>query len=267
MKISIIIPARNEAASLMNLLPMISNDYPDAEIIIVDDGSDDGTKEIIKAHEVKLVSNPYSMGNGASIKAGVREACGDIFVFMDADGQHSPKDIGKLLEVMDQGFDMVVGARDLKSHANAARAIANLFYTWFASWVSGHEVKDLTSGFRAVRADKFREFLHLLPNGFSYPTTITMAMFRSGYKISYVPISVNRRIGKSHIKPFVDGVRFILIIFRIGTLYSPLKIFVPISFLFFINGIGYYVYTYLSSGRFTNMSTLLLITSVFVLLI
>lgn len=194
-------------------------------------------------------------------------ASGEVYVFMDADGQHSPDDIDKLLVLMDEGYDMVVGARNFQSHASIARYVANLSYNRFASWVTGHKVQDLTSGFRAVRADKFREFIYMLPNGFSYPTTITMAMFRAGYKITYVPIDVKERTGKSHIRLIVDGVRFLLIIFKIGTLYTPLKLFFPFSFLFFTSGIGYYAYTYITQGRFTNMGALLLITSILVFLI
>lgn len=266
-KLSIIIPALNEGESLAVILPALVELYPQAEIIVVDDGSVDNTQEVCKKYPVRLITHNYSIGNGASIKSGARIASGEVYVFMDADGQHSPEDIGKLLALMDDGYDMVVGARDFQSHASIARYLANLSYNRFASWVSGHRVLDLTSGFRAVRADKFREFIFMLPNGFSYPTTITMAMFRAGYKITYVPVDVKERTGKSHIRLFVDGVRFLLIIFKIGTLYTPLKLFFPCSFLFFITGIGYYAYTYFTQGRFTNMGALLLLTSILVFLI
>jgi hypothetical protein len=162
---------------------------------------------------------------------------------------------------------MVVGARNSRTHANVTRWGANTLYNKLASWMVNHQVDDLTSGFRAVRAEKFREFLYLLPNGFSYPTTVTMSFFRAGYPISYVEIHARRRLGKSHINPLRDGIRFLLIIFRVGTLYSPLKIFVPISFAFFATGLVYYLYTFLTIGRFTNMSGLLFTTSVVVFLI
>ena len=269
MKISIILPARNEAISLADLLPDLKNSYPDAEIIVVNDASDDGTIEVCKKYNINTATHMYPKGNGAAVKTGARIATGEVLVFMDADGQHSPSDVQLLLGEFEKGFDMVVGSRTFKSHATVYRGIANRFYNWFASWMTGHKILDLTSGFRIVNADKFRAYLHLLPNGFSYPTTITMAMFRSGYNIGYVPIQVDQRKGhrKSHIKPVIDGVRFLLIIFRIGTLYSPLKLFVPISFLFFINGLGYYIYTYLSYKRFTNMSMLLFVTSMLIFLI
>jgi glycosyltransferase involved in cell wall biosynthesis len=187
---------------------------------------------------------------------------------MDGDGQHRPEDIPRLLAKLEEGYDMVVGARvSRKSQASLHRAAANGFYNRFATWMTNHEVPDLTSGFRVVKANLFKRFLYLLPNGFSYPTTITMAFFRSGYSVAYEPIEVDKRIGKSHIRLWRDGVRFLLIIFKIGTLFSPLKLFLPISLAFFATGFGYYAYTFLSSGRFTNMSALLFITSVLVFLI
>jgi glycosyltransferase involved in cell wall biosynthesis len=265
--ISIIIPAKNECEGLRSILPALCELYPEYEIIVVDDGSTDDTATVCQSFPVKIVTHNYSKGNGASIKSGARAAAGDIFVFMDADGQHCPDEIPKLLDEIAKGYDMVVGARNMNSHASLARSVANFFYNCFATWVSGHKVLDLTSGFRAVRSDKFRQFLYLLPNGFSYPTTITMALFRAGYSIAYVRVKVIDRIGKSHIRPIVDGLRFLLIIFRIGTLYSPLKFFAPASLLFFITGVGYYTYTYYTLGRFTNMGTMLFIISILVFLI
>jgi hypothetical protein len=186
---------------------------------------------------------------------------------MDADGQHSAGDVESLLAELENGFEMAVGARDAGSHASAPRRIANHFYNVLASWITGQRVEDLTSGFRAAHADRFREFLHLLPNGFSYPTTITMAFMRAGYPVKYVPIRAAPRIGKSHIRLLRDGLRFVLIIFRIGTLYSPLKIFFPVSVLLFLLGLGNYAYTYLTAGRFTNMSALMFLSSLLVFLV
>jgi len=207
------------------------------------------------------------MGNGAAIKRGTREAAGDVLVFMDADGQHAPADIAYLIAKLDEGYDMVVGARDWSGQAGVGRGVANTVYNWLASRMTGFKVVDLTSGFRAVRANKFREFLHLLPNGFSYPTTSTMAFFRSAYGVAYVPIKAAQRVGKSHIRPLRDGARFLLIIFKIATLYSPLKLFVPASLTFFLLGLGYYSYTFSTSHRLTNMSVLLFSASVIVFLI
>ena len=265
--LSIILPAKNEGAALTGLLPRLVEAWPEAEILVVDDGSTDDTAAICAAHGVHVLRQPYSMGNGAAIKAGARAARGDTLVFMDADGQHDPALIGRLLARLESGYDMVVGARDWSGQAGVSRGIANAFYNWLASRMTGFDVRDLTSGFRAVRADKFREFLHLLPNGFSYPTTCTMAFFRSAYAVAYEPVPVAARIGRSHLRPIKDGIRFLLIIFKIATLYSPLKLFAPASVLFFLLGLGNYVYTYLTMHRLTNMSVLLFSAAVIVLLI
>ena len=265
--LSIILPAKNEAAALADLLPALRQAQPNAEIIVSDDGSSDNTRELCAQHVITCVSAPYSMGNGAAIKRGARAAQGDILVFMDADGQHDPADIPRLLEKLESGYDMVVGARDWEGQAGVGRGLANASYNWLASRITGHEIRDLTSGFRVVRASKFREFLYLLPNGFSYPTTSTMAFFRSGYPVAYIPIDAGERIGKSHIRPLRDGLRFLLIIFKIATLYSPLKLFVPASGLFFLTGLVWYIYTYLAHGQFTNMSMLLFSAAVIIFLI
>lgn len=266
-RISVILPAKNEARSLQHILPELRTVLPDAEIIVVDDGSTDETGDIAASLGAKVVVHPYSKGNGAAIKSGVRSAGGDTLVFMDADSQHVPADIPRLLAVFAEGFDMVVASREKSSHASLGRRLANAFYNRFAGYMSGHIVEDLTSGFRIARADRFREFLYLLPNGFSYPTTSTMAFFRAGYSVAYEPVTAGRRVGASHIRPIHDGLRFLLIIFKVGTLYSPLKLFMPISAAFFLTGMSYYLFTYLTSGRFTNMSALMFTTSVLVFLI
>jgi glycosyltransferase involved in cell wall biosynthesis len=265
--ISIVLPAKNEAAALASLLPRLRAAQPNAEILVVDDGSTDATGEVCTRHAVTVLRQPYSMGNGAAIKSGARAARGDTLVFMDADGQHDPADVARLVARLDDGFDMAVGARDWGGQAGVGRGLANALYNWLDSRMTGNKVADLTSGFRAVRADKFREFLHLLPNGFSYPTTSTMAFFRSAYAVDYVPIKAAQRVGKSHIKPLRDGLRFLLIIFKIATLYSPLKLFVPASALFFLVGLGHYAYTFYVAHRLTNMSVLLFSASVIVFLI
>jgi len=258
---SIILPAKNEAESLKTLLPELKKHHPDAEIIVVNDGSTDNTPFICEENGIKIVTHPYSMGNGAAIKTGARNATGRILVFMDADGQHKPEDINRLLHKMDEGYDMVVGARDKKSQASIGRGLANKFYNKLASYVTERKIEDLTSGFRAAKAEKFREFLYLLPNGFSYPTTSTMAFFRAGYAVEYLPIEAPKRIGKSHINLVRDGIRFLLIIFKVGTLYSPLKIFLPVSLFTFGLGFSYYLYTFITAGRFTNMTALMFTTA------
>ncbi|MBT8090314.1 MAG: glycosyltransferase family 2 protein [Gammaproteobacteria bacterium] len=267
MSLSIVIPAKNEAASIGSIVTSAKEAWPDAEIIVVDDGSDDTTAEVARAAGATLVQHPESLGNGAAVKAGARVAQGDIIAFMDGDGQHDAKELAPLLQKLDEGYHMAVGARDSGSHANMGRLFANGFYNGVASLLTGRRIPDLTSGFRVARAKLFKEFLYLLPNGFSYPTTITMAFLRSGYPLCFVPIQAATRVGKSHIRPIRDGIRFMVIIFKIATLYSPLKIFLPISALFFVTGLGYYGYTLVTVGRFTNMSLLVFSASVIVFLI
>lgn len=268
MQLSIILPAKNEAEGLARTLPALRALWPRAEVIVVDDGSTDETAAVSRGHGALVLSSPYPMGNGAAIKRGTRAATGQILVFMDADGQHDPGCIGALLAKLDEGYDMVVGARDRTGQANRHRGLANGLYNALASWMTGQRILDLTSGFRAVRAEPFREFLHLLPNGFSYPTTCTMAFFRSAYPVAYIPIPVARRLGNnSHIRVFKDGIRFLLIIFKIATLYSPLKLFFPTGALFFLLGVSYYAYTFITEHRFTNMSMLLFSASVIIFLI
>lgn len=268
MRISVVLPAKNEAEGLARTLPALREQWPQAEVIVVDDGSTDATARVAAQHGARVLSSPYSMGNGAAIKRGARAATGEVIVFMDADGQHSATHVGMLLDKLAEGYDMVVGARDSSGQANLHRGFANALYNRLASWMTGHAILDLTSGFRAVRAERFREFLHLLPNGFSYPTTSTMAFFRSAYPVAYVPIPVARRVGtNSHIRPIKDGIRFLLIIFKIATLYSPLKLFAPAGLAFFLTGVGYYAFTYATQHRLTNMSVLLFSAAVIVFLI
>jgi len=265
--LSIILPARNEAAGLESLLPRLRRMFPKAEILVVDDGSTDATPLICQTNGVRRVVHPYSMGNGAAIKSGARAATGEVLVFMDADGQHSPEDVPALVSQVGAGYDMVIGARQGGGQANVGRGVANTFFNVLASYMTGHKVQDLTSGFRAARANRFREFLHLLPNGFSYPTTSTMAFFRAGYPVCYIPIHAVKRIGKSHIRPLRDGFRFLLIIFKIGTLYSPLKLFTPVALFHFLLGLGYYVFTYWTQARLSNMTIFMFTSAVIIFLI
>ena len=267
MNISVIIPAKNEAASIGDVVGRIRSAFPKAEVLVVDDGSSDRTPALARESGATVITHPQSLGNGAAVKAGARAAAGEVLVFLDADGQHDPADIPRLLEKLDDGYDMVVGARSSSSHANSARLAANGIYNVIASMITGHRIPDLTSGFRAVKADLFRKFLYLLPNGFSYPTTITMAFLRAGFPVTFLPIVAQKRKGKSHIKPIRDGIRFMVIIFKIATLYAPLKLFLPTSALFFATGLGYYIYSYATMGRFTNMTLLLLSAAVIVFLI
>ena len=266
MKISIVLPAKNESGAIGPTIERIKQLSIAHEIIVVNDGSTDSTQAVAEYVGATVVTHPYAKGNGAAIKTGTRTATGDVIIFMDADGQHDPQDIPRLLEQIEQGYDLVVGARKKGSQASLGRGVANALYNNLATYMTEQKVEDLTSGFRAVRADKFREFLYLLPNGFSYPTTSTMAFFRAGYSVTYVPIHAAKRIGKSHIQPLKDGVRFFLIIFKIATLFSPLKMFLPISVILFMIGTGWYGYTLYEFHRFTNMSALLYTGSIMIFL-
>lgn len=270
MKFSIVIPAKNEEQGLALFLPRLRELYPEVPITVVDDGSTDGTRAVCESAGVRVLSQPYSKGNGAAIKAGALAARGEYIVFMDGDGQHQPEDVARLLEKLDEGYDLVVGSRSGRGmQASIFRWSANAFYNRLASWMVNRRIDDLTSGFRAVNRRKFLGFLYLLPNGFSYPTTSTMAFFRAGYSVEFVPIEVNQRLGKSHINVLRDGVRFFLIIFKIGTLYSPLKVYFPVSVLTSGLGVVNYLAAALTSGswRFTNMSTLLVLAGMIVFLI
>jgi glycosyltransferase involved in cell wall biosynthesis len=259
-KVSVVMPAKNEAGAIGEVIEAIRRYATDAEILVVDDGSTDDTASIAEAAGARVFSHRYCMGNGAAIKTGARSASGDVIVFMDADGQHDGAEIERLLAKIDEGFDMAVGARTHASQAGHGRRWANRFYNWLASYMTGQKILDLTSGFRAVRASKLREFLYLLPNGFSYPTTITMAFFRAGYQVAYVPFTAGRREGKSHISPLKDGLRFLLIIFKVGTLYSPMKLFFPFAFLHGALGLGYYAYTYSTVSRL-SIATIFMLTA------
>lgn len=269
MRYSVCIPARNEAEGLAELLPRLAAVERIDEILVVDDGSDDDTAALAERLGARVLRQPYGKGNGAAIKRGALAARSDHVVFMDADGQHDPADLPRLLSKLAGGFDMVVGARSGRaSQASLARWGANAFYSRFASWMVGQRIDDLTSGFRVVNRRKFLSFLYLLPNGFSYPTTSTMAFFRAGYSVGFVPIEVRRRTGRSHINLLRDGLRFFLIIFKVGTLYAPLKVYFPMAVLMAALGVLNYVLSAVSTGslRFTNMSTLLVLAGMIVFL-
>ena len=265
--LSIVLPAKNESNSLKTLIPQLRLIAPAAEILVVNDGSTDDTAAIAQAAGAKVITHPYSQGNGAAIKTGARNATGEIIVFMDADGQHDPEDIPVLLDKLQEGYDMVVGARSTGTHASLSKRFANSFYNRLATMMTGYKIEDLTCGYRAVRADKFRKFLYLLTNGFSYATTSTMAFFRSGFPVAYIPIHAGKRDGKSHIKIIRDGIRFFIIILKIGALFSPMRLFLPISVVIFTTGLGYYAYTFYTTSRFTNMSGVLFLSALIIFLI
>jgi glycosyltransferase involved in cell wall biosynthesis len=264
LKISIIIPAHNEAENIGALVREVRALYPDAELIVVNDGSTDETAKVAHEAGAQVYSHPYNIGNGAAIKSGIRAASGDILVFMDADGQHRPEDVARLLELFPE-YDMVVGARSFSGQASFGRAVGNKIYNWLGSYVAKFPIHDLTSGFRAVKADIAHGFLYLLPNTYSYPTTLTLGVLRTGRSLKYISIQArSRKRGSSGIKLFRDGVRFFMIIIRICTLYSPMRVFLPVSLAMVLLGLINYAITYFSQGRFTNMSALLFTNGVLV---
>ena len=266
MKISIVIPAYQEAGIIGAVVKSIAGILPEAEIIVVDDGSNDNTAEVARSAGAVVHRHPYNIGNGAAVKTGIRMASGDFVVMLDGDGQHNPEDIPLLLAEA-KTHDMVVGARQSGTHANIFRKYANTFYNFLATFITNIKVKDLTSGFRVVRRQTALRYLYLLPNTFSYPTTITLAYLHSGRSICYVPIKAAKRTGSSKIKPISDGFHFLLIIIKITTLYSPMLIFLPISIVFMLAGILNYCFTYLTNHRFTNMSALFMVTSVMIFML
>ena len=262
-KVSVVLPAYNEEQSIGETIKEIKKLHPDVEILVIDDGSTDSTSQEAIDAGATVMRHPHNIGNGAAIKTGLRYASGDWIIMMDADGQHKPADIEKLLEHKDD-YDMVVGARSKGSKTSWHRDLANLFYNWLATYVTKYKIEDLTSGFRLVKNERVRKFIYLLPNTFSYPSTVTMAYLRSGLSIKYVPIQTRARKGKSKIKLFQDGIRFFLIITKIATLFSPFRVFLPVSLLFFMTGSCYYLFTYVTQHRFTNMSALLFSSSVII---
>lgn len=261
--VTILLPAYNEEPVIGETIKRIRALYPDYEVLVVDDGSTDGTAAAARRAGAVVVSHPYNVGNGAAVKTGLRKATGDLVVMMDADGQHDPADIARLLE-HGNAYDMVVGARTRASETSWHRDLANGIYNGFASYVTRFRVEDLTSGFRLVNRRTVKNYLYLLPNTFSYPSTITLAYLRSGKTVKYLPIATKKRQGRSKIRLFSDGIRFFLIITKVATLFSPLRVFLPVSLFFLFSGISYYLYTYVTAHRFTNMSALLLTTAVII---
>lgn len=267
-KLSIVLPAFNESAVVGTVIQRLQAGFPGAEILVVNDCSTDTTAEVAELAGARVISHKYNMGNGAAIKTGARNASGDIVVFMDADGQHDDRDIERLIDKIEEGYDLVVGAREATSQASFIRRLGNSLLNRLASFLTAHPIPDLTSGFRAARTSTFRRFLYLLPNGFSYPTTSTMAYLRSGYSVCFIPIKARKRVGISKISLTRDGVRFLVIIMKITTLFSPMRFFLPASLIFFVLGLARYIYFYWSTGgHYSNMAGVLFITSVLVFLI
>ena len=267
LEVSIIIPVFNEAEKLLELVNSIhALELKSSEIIVIDDGSTDGSADVAITGGANVIRHPYNIGNGAAIKTGIRAARGRLLVLMDGDGQHKPQDIRRLL-TESRDYHMVVGARSKGSRLRFHRYVANVVYNILASYVTRFKVKDLTSGFRILSRSDALRFIDLLPNTFSYPTTLTLAFLRSGLTVKYVPIQTLYRAGQSKISLMTDGIRFLLIITKIATLFSPFRVFLPVSLFFFLSGLTNYAYTYLTQYRFTNMSVFLLTTAVIVFML
>jgi glycosyltransferase involved in cell wall biosynthesis len=262
-KISIIIPAYNESAVIFDVVSKIKdvldkNGDP-FEILVIDDGSSDDTALQAETAGARLVQHPYNIGNGAAVKTGIRNAQGQILVMLDADGQHPAEEIPNLLAQLGP-YDMVVGARTASSESAKHRDLANWVYNQLASYVSGCRIEDLTSGFRAIKAEVAYGFVYLLPNTFSYPSTITLATIRTGRSLLYIPIQARKRVGKSKIRLLRDGLRFLMIILKIATFFSPLKVFLPVSILMFFTGFGYGLFKVLFLGTPYGPTSAMLMT-------
>jgi len=261
--ISIIIPAYNEEAVidvfLRKLIPFAEENFFEYEIIVVNDGSSDNTLDKLEEfkNEVRVLSHPYNKGNGASVKTGIRNAVKEFVVMLDSDGQHDVKDIIRILDKLGT-YDCVVGARTSESEGSFHRNMANMLYNNFATYASGFKIKDLTSGFRGFRRSVITKFLYLFPNGFSYPTTSTLSMIKAGYNLTYIPIKATKRVGKSKIKLFRDGYKFLILITKITVLFSPLKVFIPISAMFLLGGMSHMFYkVVLQNEKYTEFSIFL----------
>jgi glycosyltransferase involved in cell wall biosynthesis len=263
---SVIIPAYREAEAIGEVVASLVAAGPWYEIIVVDDGSGDETAARAAAAGAIVARHPYNKGNGAAVKTGLRRATGEHVLIIDADGQHRPADARRLVERLGE-YDLVVGARSASTQATSSRRLGNAALNGLASYLTGREIPDLTSGFRAAKRGALREFLHLLPNGFSTPTTTTLAFVKAGYSVDFVPIEAEQRLGKSKIKLASDGVKFFLILLKIVTIFSPLRVFVPVSVVTFALGFAYAVWTVWTQSHVTNSSVLLIMLSVVIFLV
>lgn len=260
------IPAFNEAQSIGSIITGLREAARWQEILVVDDGSTDGTGERAAEAGATIVRHPYNKGNGAAVKTGIRRAAGSYILIIDADGQHSASDAARLVARLD-AYDLVVGARSRRSQAGAVRRIGNAMLNATAGFLAGRPIPDLTSGFRAARRDYLLEFIHLLPNGFSTPTTTTLAFIRAGYNVWFEPVEAGLRQGKSKIKLGSDGLRFVVILLKVITIFSPMRIFLPISLISFAGGAAYGIWTIATQSHVTNSSVLLILISVVIFLI
>ena len=261
---SVVVPAYNEEGGIAAVIAGLRAAGPWREVLVVDDGSTDGTAERAAAAGARVVRHPYNKGNGAAVKTGIREAAGEVVLLMDADGQHDPAEAPRVAGAVGV-HDMAIGARSARDQA-LVRAAGNAAFTALASWLTGRPIPDLTSGFRAARRDRLLDVIHLLPNGFSYPTTSCLAFLKAGYNVAFVPVTARPRVGTSKIRVVRDGVRFLLIILKIVTLYSPLKVFFPISFASLLVGVAYGIWNVVRYDKIPMGSALLIQLGVVVFL-
>jgi glycosyltransferase involved in cell wall biosynthesis len=264
--VSIVIPAMNEEHAIGAVVNELQAAAAWREILVIDDGSIDATGARAAAAGARVIRHPYNKGNGAAVKTGIRSATGEFVLIIDADGQHPPADALRLAARLGE-FDLVVGARAVATQATFARRAGNALLNWLASYLTGRQIPDLTSGFRAARAACLREFLHLLPNGFSTPTTTTLAFIKAGYNVTFEPIDAQQRLGESKIRLASDGAKFFLILLKIVTLFSPLRVFLPISAVAFVAGASYGIWNAIAHGRIPNGSVLLVLFAVVVFLV
>lgn len=263
--ISIVIPACNEADIIGQVVAALLGTAPWREVLVIDDGSSDDTGGIAESAGARVIRHPYNKGNGASIKTAIRNAAGEYVLIVDGDGQHRPADALRVADQLGQ-FDLVVGARTL-GQASRARGAGNAALNWLAGYLAGRAIPDLTSGLRGARLSILREFIHLLPNGFSTPTTTTLAFIKAGYNVTFVPIEAQPRVGTSKISLSRDGVGFLMILLRVITIFSPLRIFLPISVASFTLGTAYAIFTIFTERHVTNSSVLLITLAVVVFLV
>ena len=264
--VSILIPAFNEAESIASVIAELRAAGPWHEILVVDDGSSDETAALAAAAGATVVRHPYNKGNGASVKSGIRHATGEYILIIDGDGQHKPEDARRIVARLGE-YDLVVGARSRKTQATQARRFGNVALNWLAGYLTGRNIPDLTSGFRAARREHLREFIHLLPNGFSTPTTTTLAFIKAGYNVAFEPVEARQRLGESKIRLASDGTKFLMIILRIVTIFSPLRVFLPVSLVSVAIGSAYAIWTIFTQSHVTNSSVLLIIFGVIVFLV
>jgi len=264
--VSVVIPACNEAGAIASVVRELVAAAPWREIIVVDDGSTDATGQQAAEAGARVVRHPYNKGNGAAVKSGIRAATGDYILIIDGDGQHQPADAVRLTNRLGE-YDLVVGARSSATQAGSTRRLGNAALNWFAGFLTERAIPDLTSGFRAARRDHLMEFLHLLPNGFSTPTTTTMAFLRAGYNVAFEPVEARQRVGTSKIRLSRDGPKFLIIMLRVMTIFSPLRVFLPVAGVSFLVGAAYAVWTIATQSHVTNSSVLLIMLAVVITLI